>query len=89
MIVIVIFAEFAMELSGLPLALEQAGAHIISELVKQPVRLWRKTFASVSDKDSREDTFSVADITGFIYFCWISSRRYNEMTTYKMLSTIF
>jgi hypothetical protein len=33
MIVIVIFAEFAMELIGLPLALEQAGAHIISELV--------------------------------------------------------
>jgi hypothetical protein len=28
MIVIVIFAEFAMELSGLPLALEQAGAMI-------------------------------------------------------------
>ena len=33
MVAIVIFAEFAMELSGLPLVLEQAGANIIAKLV--------------------------------------------------------
>ena len=33
MVAIVIFAEFAMELSGLHLVLEQAGANIIAKLV--------------------------------------------------------
>jgi hypothetical protein len=30
---VILFAEFAMELSGLPLVLEQAGANIIAKLV--------------------------------------------------------